>query len=101
MTTTVNTYEAKAHLSRLIAQVERTGKPVTICRNRRPVVDLVVHYRIVGQILKRLLGQVPTLFAAEQIVGEKRRLRQAFEQMKRRFDHLEQALTENSGHDPL
>ena len=41
--TTVSTYEAKAHLSKLIAQVERTGKPVTICRNRRPVVDLVVH----------------------------------------------------------
>jgi ParB/RepB/Spo0J family partition protein len=56
---------------------------------------------VVGQILKRLLGQVPSLFAAEQIAGEKRRLRQAFEQMKRRFDHLEQALTETSGHDPL
>ncbi len=41
--TTVSTYEAKAHLSKLIAQVERTGKPITICRNRRPVVDLVVH----------------------------------------------------------
>lgn len=41
--TTVSTYEAKAHLSKLIAEVERTGKPVTICRNRRPVVDLVLH----------------------------------------------------------
>jgi prevent-host-death family protein len=39
----VNTYEAKAHLSRLIAEVQRTGKPVTICRNNRPVVDLVPH----------------------------------------------------------
>lgn len=39
----VSTYEAKAHLSRLIAEVQRTGKPVTICRNNRPVVDIVPH----------------------------------------------------------
>jgi prevent-host-death family protein len=39
----VSTYEAKAHLSRLIAEVERTGTPVTICRNNRPVVDIVPH----------------------------------------------------------
>jgi prevent-host-death family protein len=43
MTTLVSTYEAKAHLSRLIAEVEETGKPITICRNRKPVVDLVAH----------------------------------------------------------
>jgi prevent-host-death family protein len=39
----VSTYEAKAHLSRLIAEVQRTGKPLTICRNNRPVVDIVPH----------------------------------------------------------
>ena len=39
----ISTYEAKAHLSRIIAEVERTGKPVTICRNNHPVVDLVPH----------------------------------------------------------
>lgn len=39
----VSTYEAKAHLSRLIAEVQRTGEPVTICRNNRPVVDIVPH----------------------------------------------------------
>jgi prevent-host-death family protein len=39
----VSTYEAKAHLSRLIAEVERTGKTVTICRNNHPVVDIVPH----------------------------------------------------------
>ena len=39
----VSPHEAKAHLSKLIAEVERTGKPVTICRNHRPVVDLVPH----------------------------------------------------------
>jgi len=39
----VSTYEAKAHLSRLIAEVQRTGTPITICRNNQPVVDLVPH----------------------------------------------------------
>ena len=43
MNRTVSTYEAKAHLSKLIAEVEQTRKPVTICRNRKPVVDLVAH----------------------------------------------------------
>jgi ParB-like chromosome segregation protein Spo0J len=50
---------------------------------------------VVGQILKRLLGQVPTLFAAEQAAAEKRRLRQAFAQMKTQFVQLEQALGES------
>lgn len=39
----VSTYEAKAHLSKLIAEVQKTGTPVTICRNNRPVVDIVPH----------------------------------------------------------
>ena len=43
MRPTLNIYEAKAHLSKLIAEVERTGKAITICRNGEPVVDLVRH----------------------------------------------------------
>ena len=43
MSPMVSVYEAKAHLSHLIAEVERTGAPVTICRNRKPVVDVVLH----------------------------------------------------------
>lgn len=43
MRISVSTYEAKAHLSRLLAEVEKTGRTVTICRNKKPVVDLVAH----------------------------------------------------------
>lgn len=43
MTSMISTYEAKAHLSRILAEVEKTGRPVTICRNKKPVVDLVPH----------------------------------------------------------
>jgi prevent-host-death family protein len=43
MTTMVSTYEAKAHLSKLLATVQKTGNPITICRNKKPVADLVAH----------------------------------------------------------
>jgi prevent-host-death family protein len=37
----VSIHEAKAKLSALIAQVERLGDKVTICRYGRPVAELV------------------------------------------------------------
>ncbi len=43
MSTVISTYEAKAHLSRLLAKVEETGEAITICRNKKPVVDMVPH----------------------------------------------------------
>ena len=39
----VNIYEAKTNLSKLIQQVQETGEPYTICKNNKPVVDIVVH----------------------------------------------------------
>jgi antitoxin (DNA-binding transcriptional repressor) of toxin-antitoxin stability system len=48
----INIYEAKAHLSRLIAELQQTGRPITICRNRKPVADLVPH-RKPGDPLKQ------------------------------------------------
>ena len=41
----INVYEAKAHLSKLIRQVEKSGRPITLCRGGKPVVDLVPHPR--------------------------------------------------------
>lgn len=42
---TVNVYEAKAQLSRLLEMVER-GESVTIARAGKPVADLVPHARV-------------------------------------------------------
>lgn len=42
--TTVNVYEAKTQLSRLLEMVER-GESVTIARAGRPIADLVPHVR--------------------------------------------------------
>ena len=39
----INLYEAKTHLSEVIKQVQETGEPYTICKNNKPVVDLIVH----------------------------------------------------------
>ncbi|MGA2245235.1 MAG: type II toxin-antitoxin system prevent-host-death family antitoxin [Verrucomicrobiota bacterium] len=40
---TVNVHEAKTNLSSLLSQVEEKGEPVLICRNGKPVADLVRH----------------------------------------------------------
>jgi prevent-host-death family protein len=39
---TVNVHEAKTQLSRILEDVEK-GESYVICRNGRPVADLVVH----------------------------------------------------------
>ena len=39
----INIYDAKAKFSQLINGVEKNGDTVTICRNGKPVVDLVIH----------------------------------------------------------
>lgn len=54
----INIYEAKARLSRLIAEAER-GQVITICRNHRPVADLVPH-----RATPTILSPDPTLAGA-------------------------------------
>lgn len=39
----VNVHEAKTKLSALLAEVERRGERIFICRNGKPVADLVPH----------------------------------------------------------
>ena len=41
----VNVHEAKTTLSALLAEVEKTGKRIFICRHGKPVADLVPHKR--------------------------------------------------------
>ena len=50
MKNVVSVYDAKARLSKLISQVERTGQPITVCRNGKPVVDLVAHRRVIDPL---------------------------------------------------
>jgi prevent-host-death family protein len=39
----VNIHEAKTKLSALLAEIEKTGEKVLICRHGKPVADLVPH----------------------------------------------------------
>jgi ParB family chromosome partitioning protein len=55
--------------------------------------------RVVGSLLERLLGQVPTLFGPTQVAAERERLEQAFAAAKTQFQRLEQALAERGSHD--
>lgn len=40
---TVNVHDAKTNLSSLLLQVENGGEAISICRNGKPVADLVPH----------------------------------------------------------
>ena len=40
---TTNIHDAKTHFSALLARVERDGEHVVVCRNGKPVADLVPH----------------------------------------------------------
>jgi len=55
---------------------------------------------VIGQILKRLLRQVPTLFTPQQEPLERQRLQQAFTQIKDPFQRLDKRIEEASAHDP-
>ena len=42
---TVNVHEAKTQFSKLLAELEKNSESIVICRNGRPVADLVRHQR--------------------------------------------------------
>ncbi len=54
----VSIHEAKAKLSALIAQVERLGDKITICRYGRPVAELVPVQRGSRTRVDRELSQI-------------------------------------------
>ncbi|MBK8464163.1 MAG: type II toxin-antitoxin system Phd/YefM family antitoxin [Nigerium sp.] len=62
---TVNVYEAKTHLSKLLEAVE-AGERVTIARSGKPIADLVPHRRtdIVWGTWKGLVPELPDDFDA-------------------------------------
>jgi antitoxin (DNA-binding transcriptional repressor) of toxin-antitoxin stability system len=55
---TINTFEAKTSLSRLLSTVEKKGVTITICRYGKPVADLCPHHH---QKRRRNLTPPPSL----------------------------------------
>ncbi|MBI2437821.1 MAG: type II toxin-antitoxin system prevent-host-death family antitoxin [Lentisphaerae bacterium] len=42
---TLNIHEVTTQLSAVLAEVEKTGEPILICRDGHPVADLVPHHK--------------------------------------------------------
>ena len=55
---TVNIHDAKTGLSRLLAEIEKSGKRIVICRNGEPVADLVPHAVEVSMVADKHLGAI-------------------------------------------
>jgi len=57
-----NIYETKTNLSSIVAKVEETGEPFTICRRGVPVADIIVYKR--EKRKKGLPKQLPELIGS-------------------------------------
>ena len=55
---TVNIHEAKTGLSKLLVEVEKSGKRFVICRNGEPIADLVPHQAEVSMVADKHLGAI-------------------------------------------
>lgn len=67
---TINIHDAKTCLSRLLAQIERGSKGVVICRNGKPVADLVPHRSEVSMAADRKLGAIKINYDPTEEVGD-------------------------------
>jgi prevent-host-death family protein len=66
----VNVHEAKTGLSGLLAEVEKSGKRVVICRNGKPIADLVPHHREVSLAADKKLGAIKVNYDPTEEVDE-------------------------------
>ncbi len=55
---TVNIHDAKTGLSRLLAEIEKSGKRIVICRNGEPIADLIPHAAKVSMVADKHLGAI-------------------------------------------
>lgn len=67
---TVNIHDAKTRLSALLGEIERSGKGIVICRNGKPVADLVPHSGEVSMAPDRRLGAIKIKYDPTEEVGE-------------------------------
>ena len=66
----VNVHDAKTRLSGLLAEIEKTGKRIVICRNGKPVADLVPHHREVSMAADKKLGAIRVNYDPTEEVSE-------------------------------
>lgn len=59
---TVNVHEAKTGFSGLLAEIEQRGERIVICRNGKPVADLVPHQGVDRSKPDAKLGRIKIKF---------------------------------------
>lgn len=59
---TVNVHEAKTGFSGLLAEIEQRGERIVICRNGKPVADLVPHQGVDRSKADAKLGRIKINF---------------------------------------
>ena len=67
---TVNVHDAKTRLSALLAEIEKSGRRIVICRNGKPVADLVPHQREVSMAADKKLGAIKVKYDPTEEASE-------------------------------
>jgi antitoxin (DNA-binding transcriptional repressor) of toxin-antitoxin stability system len=66
----VNVDEPKTRFSRLLAEVEKSGRRIVICRNGEPIADRVPHRRDVSMAADEKLGAIEIGYDPTEKAGE-------------------------------
>ncbi len=68
---TINVHEAKSNLSGLLLEIEQRGIRIVICRNGKPVADLVPHQPIERRTPDAKLGKIRIKYDPIEEIDEK------------------------------
>ena len=66
----VNVHEAKTHFSSLLAKLESDSQTIVICRNGKPVADLVPHRHPDRTKLHPILSKIEINYDPTEPMGE-------------------------------
>jgi antitoxin (DNA-binding transcriptional repressor) of toxin-antitoxin stability system len=66
----VNVHHAKTGLSGLLAEIEKHGKRIVICRNGKPIADLVPHHHEVSMTADKKLGAIKVKYDPTEEASE-------------------------------
>ena len=66
----LNIHDAKTHLSKVLADIERTGSSYVICRNGKPIAELCPHRRTSRTARHPVLGRIKIMYDPTEPLAE-------------------------------